>query len=232
MTHESSSSGDGKVRSIRFGHCNIYLIEAEEGYILVDAGMPGMAEELDAAFQKAGIEPTDIDLIIATHGHLDHVGSMAHAQTVTSGKVLCHRSVAKDLANGRAERAIPRNLRACLLALLTALMGSAFDGVHADILMDDDFDLSDYGVAGRVIHTPGHSPSSMSIMLDNGEALIGDMVREEGSGKVGLGMFYDDKETLVKSLERVAAFEPRSIYLSHGDRIDNTALRDCIVANR
>ena len=69
-------------------------------------------------------------------------------------------------------------------------------------------------------------------MLDNGEALIGDLVREERSGEIGLGMFYEDKKVLLESLEKVAALKPRTIYLSHGTTIDNSTLRNCIEANK
>ena len=98
--------------------------------------------------------------------------------------------------------------------------------------MEDEFDLQPYGIAGKIIHTPGHSPSSISIMLDNGEALIGDLVREEGSDRIGPGMFCEDEEVLLGSLEKVAAYEPRIIYLSHGTHIDNRTLRHFIEANR
>ena len=77
-------------------------------------------------------------------------------------------------------------------------------------------------------HTPGHSRGSISIILDNGETVIGDMVRDEGDGKIGPGMFYEDKETLIASLEEVALFGPATVYLSHGKSIDNTGLNAAI----
>jgi glyoxylase-like metal-dependent hydrolase (beta-lactamase superfamily II) len=214
------------------GHVNIYFIETDSGHILVDAGMPKSEEALDGAFLKGGVDPQSIQLIIATHGHLDHIGSMAYARSSTGAKVLCHRSFASRFAKGEVEPAVPQNLKGRILSLMTTLAGFTYEAVEADITMDEEFDLSPYGRRGRILHTPGHSPSSVSILLDNGEALVGDMVRPEGSGEIGLGMFYADKEALLESLERVAAFEPRTIYLSHGDRIDTSALRDCIEANR
>jgi glyoxylase-like metal-dependent hydrolase (beta-lactamase superfamily II) len=194
--------------------------------------MPNMEDKLDDVFQEIGIEPQSVQLIVATHGHLDHVGSIAHAQRMTGGKVLCHRSYASDLANGKAERAVPQNLLGRLLNLATALMSSRFEGIRPDILVDDEFDLSEYGIAGKIIHTPGHSPSSISILLDNGEALIGDLIRGEASDEIGLGMFYEDKPALLESLERVATYEPKTIYLSHGTHIDNSTLKDAIDRNR
>ncbi len=45
-------------------------------------------------------------------------------------------------------------------------------------------------------------------------------------------MFYDDKQVLLMSLEKVAAYEPRILTLSHGTQTDNRALRKAIEANR
>jgi hydroxyacylglutathione hydrolase len=226
--YASNAEGENKVQPLKFGHANIYLIQTQSGYILVDAGMPNMGKDLDEAFENARVDPQSVQLIVATHGHLDHVGSIAYAQKVTGGKVLCHRSFSDDLVNGTAEPAIPRNLLGRLLNFLTGLTGNKFEGTEPDILMDDEFDLREYGIAGKVVHTPGHSPSSVSIMLANGEALIGDLVRPAGSGEIGPGMFFEDRQVLRDSLEKVAAFEPRIIYLSHGTTIDNRALRDAI----
>jgi len=61
--------------------------------------------------------------------------------------------------------------------------------------MDDEFDLGEYGIAGKIIHTPGHSPSSVSIVLESGETLVGDMLRPQGTGGLGLGMFYSDQDS-------------------------------------
>jgi len=231
-TYGSNIKGENKVQPVKFGHSNIYLIKTESGYILVDAGMPDMEKKLDAVFEEVGGDPKSVQLIIATHGHLDHVGTIAYAQKVTGGKILCHRSLSDHLVNGEAESAVARNLLGHVLNFLTGLQGSKYEGAKPDILMDDEFDLSEYGIAGKVIHTPGHSPSSVAIMLDNGEALVGDLVRDEGSGKIGLGMFYEDKKVLLESLEKVAAFESRIIYLSHGTHIDNRALRNFIESNK
>jgi glyoxylase-like metal-dependent hydrolase (beta-lactamase superfamily II) len=126
------------------------------------------------------------------------------------------------------EQAVSRtpNLRTRVMNYLTRWL--KYKGVAPDILIDDEFDLSGYGIAGRIIHTPGHSTSSISIVLDNGEALIGDMVREEESGEVGVGPFYEDGQLLLESLKRVAALEPTTIYLSHGSTIDSIALNQII----
>jgi len=92
----------------------------------------------------------------------------------------------------------------------------------------DKFDLNEFGISGDVIHTPGHSKSSVSVVLVNGEVLVGDLIREEKPGVVGLGMSYEDEVTALESAEKIAAYKPRIIYLSHGTTIDYHMLNDFI----
>ena len=83
ITFEPNPNGDSVVQPVGFGHANVFFIRTEEGYILVDAGMPADPEKLDEVFATAGVEPGSIRLIIVSHGHLDHMGSVAYAKETT-----------------------------------------------------------------------------------------------------------------------------------------------------
>ena len=178
------------------------------------------------------VDASSIRLIVVSHGHLDHMGMVAYAKETTGAQVLCHQSLAGKLAMGAIEVPVAQNLTGRFINFISGLQemtgGAEVEGANADILVDDAFDLSEYGISGRIIHTPGHSQASISIVLDNGESLVGDLVRDEGDGEIGPGMFYEDKEALIASLEEVARLESGTIFLSHGKTIDNTDLNDAI----
>jgi hydroxyacylglutathione hydrolase len=234
ITFQPNRDENSVVQPVKFGHANVFFIETEDGRILVDAGMPTDPEALDEVFATAGVEPRSIRLIVITHGHVDHVGLVAYAKEITGAKVLCHQSLSGALAVGDIEGPVAQNLMGRLLNVMSGLQemmgGTDIEGVHADILVEDVFELDEYGISGRIIHTPGHSLGSLSIILDNGETLVGDMVRDEGNGGIGPGMFYEDKAALVASLEEVALVDSRTIFLSHGNTVDNAELKHAIAA--
>jgi hydroxyacylglutathione hydrolase len=234
IAFEPNVNENSVVQPVTFGHANVFFIRTKSGHILVDAGMPGDTVKLDEVFATAGVEPSSIRLIVVSHGHLDHMGLLANAKETTGAKVLCHQSLAGKLAIGEIEVPVARSTFGHFLNFMSGIQemtgGADVEGVSADILVDDSFDLSECGLSGKVIHTPGHSQGSLSIVLDNGETLIGDMVRDEGNGEIGPGMFYEDKEALVASLEEVVLIDSRTIYLSHGNTIDNTELKNAVAA--
>jgi len=195
----------------------IFFIKTNNGYILVDSGIPGHEKKIRDAFSKLDVDPRSVTHIILTHGHLDHIGCLAYARVITGAKVICHRSIADKLTAGEYEEAVPRSAFWMIFnGPVSWLLRSRLRPVTPDVLFDEELSLDDFGVRGKIIHTPGHSPGSCSIILDNGEALIGDLVRKNRLGNIDTGLFYDNQDQIFESLEKVAGHNPATIFLSHG----------------
>ncbi|UCD38758.1 MAG: hypothetical protein JSW54_04565, partial [Fidelibacterota bacterium] len=96
-----------------------------------------------------------------------------------------------------------------------------------DILINDEYDLSSYGIGGRIVPTPGHTQGSLTIILDTGEMLVGDLVRGKPSN-INLGMFYEDREVLVHSLADLVTRPSSWIYMSHGGQIDHALFKKAV----
>ena len=75
---------------LKLGMVNSYLLEVEDGLLLVDAGWPNKADQIFAAVRESGHNPTDIKHLALTHGHIDHAGSAAEVLRRTGARVYAH----------------------------------------------------------------------------------------------------------------------------------------------
>ena len=162
---------------IKLGTSNSYLIKTSKGYILVDAGNSSKACLFQKRLKELIIDSREIILIIITHVHYDHVGSLAEIQKITGGKVLVHLKE-KDLLQN-AITTLPKGTMFFSRVLFSAFQGFArrrikFAPASPHIIIEDECDLEEYGVQGTVRATPGHTMGSISVVLESGEAFVGD----------------------------------------------------------
>ncbi|NIQ74786.1 MAG: MBL fold metallo-hydrolase, partial [Gammaproteobacteria bacterium] len=73
---------DVNIHPIDFGFNQCYIIQSE-GTVMVDGGSPNKIEEFMNVMERIPVEPEDIQLIILTHGHFDHIGSAKEIKEVT-----------------------------------------------------------------------------------------------------------------------------------------------------
>jgi glyoxylase-like metal-dependent hydrolase (beta-lactamase superfamily II) len=90
--------------------------------------------------------------------------------------------------------------------------------VKPDILIDEDMDLSKFGVDGKVIHTPGHIPGSVSVILPNGEFIVGDLIMRGmlRFWQPNYPLFADNMFQLKESLKLILRKKPSKIFCTHG----------------
>ncbi|MBD3287149.1 MBL fold metallo-hydrolase [candidate division WOR-3 bacterium] len=203
------------VETLQLGTVNAYIINGERK-ILVDTGNPGGVKRILARFRKYSIDPSEISLILLTHYHADHTGNAAELKDTLNVPVAIHETEADGLSKGHAP-AKPVTGFARFLARMTERTKSP--PCEADILLSDGFSLNAYGVEAKVIHTPGHSPGSCSVICKSGEALTGDLVFGHlflNRRKPAEPMFCDDQEQARQSIRKLLSYEPAIIYPGHG----------------
>jgi hydroxyacylglutathione hydrolase len=209
-----------EIHRLSLGMCYCYLIK-EEGLILVDAGFPNQEKKFLKELKSLSIEPGDISLILLTHGHYDHIGSANEIKRLTGGKVAVnHRE--KDWVE-RAFKMLPPSVGllgkvwGVLIKMISSRM--SFPGTPVDLVLEDeDFSLESYGIHGKVIYTPGHSSGSMSLVLDTGDAFVGDLVMNGLPMRIGYGMpiFAEDTERVKESWRLLLDNDAKWIYSAHG----------------
>lgn len=136
------------------GTCGIaaILIVGEDGHVLIDTGTEAGAEIVLANIRKLGIDPRDIELLLTSHEHFDHVGGMAKLQQITGARVISSDAGIYVLSIGTDHPEDPQAGMHEPMARISR--GTAYDQGDAPDLLDA------FGISP--LETPGHTPGAMT----------------------------------------------------------------------
>ena len=211
--------------SIPLGRTTSYLVKGTRP-ILIDCGTPGNEERIVNQLHEAGVAPSDLALIVITHVHSDHVGSLPGMEVLSEAPIAVHALEAGALQTGRNAALVPNSLLARLAAPLLKLH-RALPGVNPELLIDDVFDLGEYGVEGEILPTPGHTPGSLSVVLEGGVAIVGDLVMGGlfRPRVPHLPMIASDVDQVRASIKALLDRGITQFYAAHGGPFTSEALR-------
>jgi glyoxylase-like metal-dependent hydrolase (beta-lactamase superfamily II) len=216
------------VQTIKLSGVNCFLVQ-DEGLILIDTGTPGQHDRILKHVKKLELDPHDIELIIITHGHGDHFGSAQKIKEVTGAKLALHKEEADIIKNGKKVFPSGLNNWGRFLAFVWRPMFSLinYKGVEPDILVEDEFQLAAFGIKGRVIHTPGHTAGSVSVLLNGGEAIVGDLAMNGFPMRRGAGMpiFGNSEREIKQRWKKLVDAGASVIYPGHGDPFPASRLK-------
>jgi glyoxylase-like metal-dependent hydrolase (beta-lactamase superfamily II) len=206
---------------ITLGFDHVYIIK-DQGTILVDSGSPKQGVKFSKALKGLPVTPEDIQLIVLTHGHWDHIGSAKEIKEITGAKIALHEREKEWLE--KSQKPMPPGVT-MWGTIFGTVIRSFLPLVHisptnVDVeLGDEPMSLSEYGIPGRIIHTPGHSSGSVSVLLDTGDAFVGDLAMNKFPLRLSPGtpIFAEDWEKLKKSWEILLDQGAKKIYPTHGD---------------
>ncbi|KYC44542.1 MAG: metal-dependent hydrolase [Candidatus Methanofastidiosum methylothiophilum] len=209
---------------IKVGLTNCYLLKSDSCNILIDTGYKGKAKIILDYLETNGINAKSIKLIILTHGHYDHIGNAIELKKVTGAKILIHKNELPLLRSGvtDSQSTKPLNIWGKILLSKISSIDTTFEEIKPDIIIESEFDLNSYGIKGRIISTPGHSKGSISIILDSGDAFIGDLGMNGLPLRIGPGepIFGEDISEIYKSWDKLVKNKAKSVYPSHGESFD------------
>jgi glyoxylase-like metal-dependent hydrolase (beta-lactamase superfamily II) len=214
------------VRSIKVGFTNIFFIPCEGGWLQIDVGYPGDYEKYLKEAAKVGIDPSQVRYLLLTHHHDDHAGFAAEFVGKHDAAVIVHEKALGALAAGASVEDM-RPVNRCVGTIF-----SVFSGFHKfvfppfiprerdRIITGDNGDiLRSIGINGLILSTPGHTDDSISVVLSDGSAFVGD-VAMNFFGICAIEhrpIYIKDIDQVYASWNRLQEFGARTIYPSHGE---------------
>ena len=142
----------------------VYIVDAGSELVMIDAGVGYGINRIEDNIRSLGLEPASVWHIIATHCHIDHIGGLSAWKERYGSKVIAHEL---DRAGIEGEN---NNLTAA------SMYGVDYRPVKVDMLLKGEKEKLSLGdVEFSFLHTPGHTPGSISVYIDtpDGRVLFG-----------------------------------------------------------
>jgi len=207
---------------------NAYLLVDNGDLTLVDTGFTGRADLILEQIRKLGYSPSDVKKIIITHHHGDHTGNLAKLKRITGAEIAAHPADAPyiDGTMPQPGPARPQWLGR-FLSRFSWLWST--EPVAVDMLVSDGQELPILGGV-KIVHTPGHTPGSICLYLQDKKLLIaGDLLANRFGIRLPSRGFTVDLVQETKSIKGLAGLEFDIICFGHGAPIMHNA--DQIVAD-
>ena len=186
---------------LRYGNTNTFYIPGAGGGLLVDTGWAGTLPQFFKAIKAAGIEMKAITGLLITHYHPDHMGLAGELQQ--RGVKLLIADVQRPSVHAPDE-IFARDKRLTYRAV-NENAAAHFSCAESRAV------LKALGIDGEILSTPSHSEDSVSLLLDDGSCLVGDL--EPLAYLAG----YDENPVLKSDWEKILKRKPKRILYAHAN---------------
>ena len=200
---------------LRYGNTNTFLVRGSAGSLLVDTDYAGTLRGLFTELKRNSLQLSDISFILATHYHPDHIGLVS--ELMERGVRLLLIDVQLSYVH-YSDRIFQRDgLKAAPIREDQAVVISCAESRGY---------LETLGIFGEIVPTPSHSPDSVSLILDDGICLAGDLepyeylaAYESGGSAASdeAGRAGSHAQALRKDWDLIKSFRPKTIYYAHAD---------------
>ena len=210
------------------GMSNGFLIKEGDSVIAVYGGAIYGKEFAEKACADAGIAPQSIRLIVVSHPHVDHTCNLDELRKLSGAPIVVHKRGEADMIHAERPHVFPRCTIGDEIMEFAKSQGGMPDDylppITPDLTWEDEFDLHPYGISGKLIYTPGHSYADCCTVLEDGQAIVGDLICEDqfthGAPTIAyFGCDPDRKKAnalLLPSLEKLSATGAAKFYSGHG----------------
>ena len=133
----------------------VFLVDCADELIMIDSGAGRSAERLEHTVHALGFDPHTISTLILTHCHIDHIGGAPYFTARFGCRLIAHELDAAAIEAGDPVETAAR------------MYGIAFPPIPVDRRIKGEEEIIAFGNQDiRFIHTPGHTPGSLAVVID------------------------------------------------------------------
>ncbi|MEW4562126.1 MBL fold metallo-hydrolase [Bremerella sp. JC770] len=202
------------ILEVRAPALNFFVLRDEKGLYVLDGGFIGGWRLLQSTLRHEGWQNLPVCGVVVTHGHLDHILNVAHLAKAYGAWVAAPRLDADHYA-GRPKYSGSARVTGWLEAVGRATL--AYRKFVPDHWLDDG-DRLDIASGVQAVHLPGHTRGHMGFWWEEqGLLFTGDLfVSYRDEARLPLGIFNDDSQQNVLSIQTALGLNPRGVLPNHG----------------
>lgn len=186
---------------LRYGNTNTFFIRGNNANLLIDTDYAGTLSYFYKEIKRNNISVKDITYLLETHFHPDHIGLVSELMDLGVKLLLIDVQIPfvhfSDEIFGRDKRLKYEPVNESEAVVITCEQSREF--------------LNEVGICGEIISTPSHSQDSISVVLDDGICIVGDLEPMEYLEA------YENNSDLKRDWDLILSRNPRKIYYSHAN---------------
>lgn len=204
------------IERIKCGNGNCYLIKENDKAILVDTAREKYKNKILEICKK-----NNVQLIVLTHGHVDHVQNAAFLSKELGVPVAINKADLKLLGNNMNEKLSAHKLLGRIVLKLSedSFKNDIIPSFMPSVYLNEGDSLSNFGINCTVIQLPGHTEGSIGLNVWGTDLLVGDALMNMFYPTVS--MLYGDKKQMLLSADKISKLGKIKIHFGHGKALEN-----------
>ncbi len=220
------------IACIKIGPTNIFLLKSNNGYLLIDTSYSNKYKEFLKKLKNLRISVSEIKYCLLTHFHSDHVGFARKLKEDSGCNFILHKNSVPFVENGgkgdlkllKSGKVFTETLFYLYMKInhISQKYPPLGIGKNDTIIKEDDNKtLRKIGIDGEILYTPGHTEGCISVLMDDGRIIAGDLVMNIGNTfhKDYRPIVAEDYNALYKSWNKILKSGAQEIYPSHGKKL-------------
>jgi glyoxylase-like metal-dependent hydrolase (beta-lactamase superfamily II) len=203
---------------VNLGGVAVFLIDASDGVTVIDAGMPDKVERIMSGIRSIGRMPTDVNHVLITHYHNDHVGSLADLAESVRARVWAPRGDAEIIRDGgRAPSMEHRGVLGTMLSRVMRPVEQRPNPVDHEVSEGEEVPVAG-GI--RVLDSPGHTGGHVAYLWPHGDGVLfaGDAASNI-FGRLDVMPVCEDFEVAERSFAALGGHDYNAAGFGHGKPI-------------
>ena len=199
-----------KIHRIASGNVNCYIVADNDNAILIDTGRKKYREKI---LEKC--KEFHVSLIVLTHGHMDHCQNAAYLANALHIPIAMNKKDMDLIPDNRKQYLLAKTLlgKIVLSVSLSSFEKDSLKVFEPILYLKNGDDLSEYGIAAKVVELPGHTKGSIGIEIED-NLFAGDALMNMFYPTVS--MLYVDEQEILLSAKYISELGEKTIYFGHG----------------